>query len=184
MNDVCKNEKIFGPQRIGTSKFFFDVWYRITNEKALVPIGHCGNGWNMDCYDKPSTYLVGDYSREKFNAVKFQFNIWNSTGFFDKKPSYRVSVLCFADTRDTGAETIVHLTTDDPDKIDKRLFEYSADVLAQSGAVLDADLNQEDFDKRAESIKAMQAYNDKLARIMQIAQACKNLKELYSEKEA
>lgn len=184
MNDVCKNEKDFGPQRIGTSKFFFDVWYRITNEKALVPIGHCGNGWNMDCSDKPSTYLVGDYSREKFNAVKFQLNIWDRTGFFDKKPSYGVSVLCYADTRVAGAETIVHLTTDDPDKIDKRLFEYAAEVLTQSGAVLDADLNQEDFDERAESIKALQAYNDKLARIMQIAQACKNLKELYPEKEA
>lgn len=138
----------------------------------------------MDCYDKPSTYLVGDYSREKFNAVKFQFNIWNRTGFFDKKPSYEVSVLCFADTRDTGAETIVHLTTDNPDKIDKRLFEYAAEVLAQSGAVLDADLNQADFDDRAEAIKNMQAYNDKLARIMQIAKVGKKLKELYPEKEA
>lgn len=165
-----------GPARIGTSKFFFDVWYKITNEKALVPCGYCGNGWDADSNEPPKTYFVGDYSREQFNSVAFQLRITKSHLWKDK---YDVEVICFADTRECGVETIVYMKTDDPNKIDSRLFEYAAEVLSRSGAVLDHELNQKDFDSRKEKIATMQAYNDKLARIMQIDKIGKNLKELY-----
>ena len=59
------------------------------------------------------------------------------------------------------------------------MFEYAADVLSRSGAVLDHELNQKDFESRKEKIATMQAYNDKLARIMQIDKIGKNLKELF-----
>jgi len=165
-----------GPSRIGTSKFFFDVWYKITNEKALVPCGYCGNGWNADSKEPPKTYFVGDYSREQFNSVLFRLSISKSSLWEGK---YDVKVLCFADTRECGAETIVYMKTDDPNKIDARMFEYAADVLSRSGAVLDHELNQKDFESRKEKIATMQAYNDKLARIMQIDKIGKNLKELF-----
>ena len=165
-----------GPARIGTSKFFFDVWYKITNEKALVPCGYCGNGWNADSKEPPKTYFVGDYSREQFNSVLFRLSISKSSLWEGK---YDVKVLCFSDTRECGAETIVYMKTDDPNKIDARMFEYAADVLSRSGAVLDHELNQKDFEARKEKIATMQAYNDKLARIMQIDKIGKNLKELF-----
>jgi len=165
-----------GPARIGTSKFFFDVWYKITNEKALVPCGYCGNGWDADSNKPPKTYFVGDYSRQQFNSVMFQLRISKSPLW---KGKYDVDVVCFADTRECGVETIVYMKTDDPNKIDSRLFEYAADVLSRSGAVLDHELNQKDLDSRKEKIATMQAYNDKLARIMQIDKIGKNLKELY-----
>ena len=154
-----------GPARIGTSKFFFDVWYKITNEKALVPCGYCGNGWDADSNEPPKTYFVGDYSREQFNSVLFRLDISKSPL---REGKYNVKVLCFADTRECGAETIVYMTTDDPNKIDSRLFEYASEVLSRSGAVLDHELNQKDLDSREEKIAAMQVYNDKLAIIMQI----------------
>lgn len=166
------------PARIGTSNFFFDVWYKITNEKALVPCGYCGNGWNADSNEPPKTYFVGDYSRDQFNSVLFQLSISKSSLWEGK---YDVEVLCFADTRKYGAETIVYMKTDDPNKIDSRLFEYAADVLSRSGAVLDHKLNQKKLDSRKEEIAAMQAYNDKLARIMQIDKISKNFKEHYSK---
>lgn len=151
-----------GPIRIGKSKFFFGVWYKITNERALVPIGHCGNGWSMDHETAPSTYYVGDYSREKFNSVKFGLSIHNQTGLFDrgKEPSYLVSVLCFADTRDCGAETIVSLTVKDLENIDPRFFDYAAKVLSKSGAVVDVDLNND-------AIHRIDGFIEKLAKVKQ-----------------
>ena len=142
-----QNDGIQKPIRIGNSKFYLGVWYEITNERALVPVGHCGNGWRMDYEKTPSTYYVGDYSREKFNSVKFSLSIHDTRGLFDKdkEPSYKVSILCFADTREWGAETIVSLTVKDLDNIDKRFFEYAAKVLDRSGAVVDVDLNTDEI---------------------------------------
>ena len=165
-----------GPARIGTSKFFFDVWYKITNEKALVPCGYCGNGWDADSNKPPKTYFVGEYSREPFHSVLFQLRISKSPLWEGK---YDVTVLCFVDTRKCGAETIVYMNTDDPNKIGSRLFEYAAEVLFRSGAVLDHELNHKDFESRKEKIATMQEYNDKLARIMQIDKIGKTLKDLY-----
>lgn len=173
MKDAESKEDFTELDRIGTSKFFFNVWYKITNPKALVPCGYCGNGWNMDSSESPTTYFVGDYSREKFNSVKFELSIYKSPLWESR---WDVSVLCFADTRECGADTIVHLTTNDIHNIDKRLFDYTSEVLSRSGAIVDMDLNQEEITYRKESIVKLQAYNDKLARIMQIAKACQNLK--------
>ena len=162
--DLSDNGQDMGIQRIGNSSFYFGVWYKITNEKALVPCGYCGNGWNVDSGDKPSTYLVGDYSREKFNSVKFHLDIYPSHIWDDK---WNVKVLCFADTRECGAETIVHLTTDDIDNIDKRLFEYAAKVLSESGAVVDVDLNTAEMHKADAIITIWQKYNATMKRIIQ-----------------
>ena len=145
-------------QRIGTSEFFFNVWYRITNEKALVPIGHCGSGWDMDNDSRPSTYLVGDYSREKFNSVKFVLDIWKQHSFWNENPpTYEVDVHCFVDTRDTGAETIVSYTTHDISKIDRRLYDYAAEVLRQSGAVVNVEMTKDAVRQLNEEIEGNQA---------------------------
>lgn len=155
--------------RIGNSKFYFGVWYKITNERALVPVGHCGNGWSMDSAEKPSTYLVGDYSREKFNSVRFELSVHNRSGFFDQEPSYSLAVLCFADTRECGAETIVSLTVKDLDNIDKRFFSYAAEVLEHSGAVVDVDLNNAEIHRVDCYIEGLNKYKQSLAQIIKEA---------------
>lgn len=162
MYDNCDEQQV-RLQPIGDSKFFFNVWYKITNEKALTPCGYCGNGWDMDRNEQPATYLVGDYSREKFNSVKFHLDVYPSH-IWDGK--WNVKVLCFADTRECGAETIVHLTTDDIDNIDKRLFEYAAEVLVRSGAVVDKELVNAELKRRANEIARMQIYNNQLEQIL------------------
>lgn len=155
--------------RIGDSKFHFGIWYKITNERALIPVGHCGDGWLMDYHEEPPTYYVGDYSREKFNSVKFVLSIHDRRGFFDqdKEPSYCVAVLCFADTRECGAETIVSLTVKDLDNIDKRFFDYAANVLKCSGAVVDVDLNTAEMKKVDGFIAGLQKYNETIKQIIQ-----------------
>lgn len=159
-------EKFTGLKRIGESKFFFDVWYKITNKDALVPCGYCGNGWDMDNKKKPATYFVGDYSREKFNSVKFILDIWERNSFFDDTHHYEVAVHCFADTRECGAETIVHYVTDNIDTIDKRLLNYAAQVLSRSGAVVDVELNTAEINQNKTIIKNVQAFNEHLSKII------------------
>lgn len=158
-------------KRIGDSKFYFDVWYKITEEKALVPCGYCGNGWTMDYDKEPSTYYVGDYSREKFNSVKFILSIHDRRGSFyqDEEPFYRVAVLCFADTRECGADTIVSLTVKDLNHIDKRFFDYAAEVLSRSGAVVDVDLNNDEIHTADNCIAGLNKYKQSLERIIQEA---------------
>lgn len=166
MYGYLKNKENFGLDRIGDSKFYFGVWYNITDEKALVPCGHCGKGWDMDCEKEPSTYLVGDYSREKFNAVKFELCILDKT---EDSPLFDVTVFCFADTRKWGVDTIAHITTTDIENIDKRFFDYTAEVLSRSGAVVDVDLNTKQMQDANAVIARWQKYNQTLAQIIKEA---------------
>lgn len=166
MQDVNDEETCSGIERIGNSKYYFGVWYKITNKDALVPCGHCGNGWDMDNKKRPATYFVGDYSREKFNSVKFILDIWERNSSFDGTPDYEVAVHCFADTRECGAETIVHYRTDNLDTIDKRLLDYTAKVLSRSGAVVDAELNRQRIIHNQNEINSLLAINTKLTNII------------------
>lgn len=164
MSKIIKNDKTCGLSRIGDSKFFFGVWYKITNEKALAPCGHPGKGWNMDCEKEPSTYLVGDYSREAFNSVSFDLLILDTT---KDSPSFDVSVLCSVDTREWGVESIVHVTTNDITNIDKRFFDYAAEVLSRSGAVVDVSLNTVQMQKADAVITEWQKYNATMKEIIE-----------------
>lgn len=118
----------------------------------------------MDCEKEPSTYLVGDYSRETFNSVSFDLLILDTT---KDSPSFDLSVLCSVDTREWGVESIVHVTTNDITNIDKRFFDYAAEVLSRSGAVVDVSLNTVQMQKADAVIAEWQKYNATMKEIIE-----------------
>ena len=153
--------------RVGKSKYFYNVWYKITNPQAGYipkegdevirnPFASMSNFAKVAAYalKKPDAEekMIGHYARQPFNSVRLFFEgnaseyIWDS-----KEDKGKIIWECrmFLDTLKHGSERIASGKT--KEEVHKRV----AELLDAAGAVLDVTKTQteiDDLEKQAVTI--------------------------------
>lgn len=144
--------------RVGDSKYFYNVWYKITNPSALY-IPKEGDEFvrnpfaSMSNFTKaaaqalkkpdPDEKMIGYYARQPFNSVKLCFEGESSEYLWDSEEDKgKIVWECrmFLDTLKCGSERIA------TGKLREDVHKRVAELLDTAGAVLDVIKIQEDID--------------------------------------
>lgn len=152
---------------VGNSKYFYNVWYKITNPHAGYvpkegdevlrnPFASMQNFVRAaaKAIEKPDTEekMIGHYARQSFNSVKLCFEgnaseyLWDSE---EDKGKIIWECRMFLDTLKCGTDQVASGKT--KEEVHKRV----AELLDASGAVLDVERTQGDIQKFLKEIHTL-----------------------------